>query len=356
MKIAFVMETMTIKGGLERVMADRMNVLAAMGHEILLVEVYDFGSGKDAYEVSESVRRIRLHVRKRCLPAKIWQFRKAVSAVRKTIESEKPDIMTSPVLLGVILYGLSSYSAKMVYESHVPRHIMPFKWLVRRMERRVDAVVTLTIGDASEYKTARRTAVIPNYTDIMPDAWSRRAERRSGFRAAALGRLCRQKDFLFLLQAWKEVVRELPQATLDIYGDGPDKKKIERRMAELGLEKSVTLRPATDDTDSVYRSADIVVMSSRYEGFPMVGLETLSHGVCMVAVDVPYGPREMLEGGSGVLVKRSVGELARGIITALSDTERRETIALKGLETLKRYSKEQVIRQWETLFEELAQG
>lgn len=356
MKIAFVMETMTIKGGLERVMADRMNALAAMGHEILLVEVYDFGSGKDAYEVSESVRRIRLHVRKRCLPAKIWQFRKAVSAVRKTIESEKPDIMTSPVLLGVILYGLSSYSAKMVYESHVPRHIMPFKWLVRRMERRVDAVVTLTIGDASEYKTARRTAVIPNYTDIMPDAWSRRAERRSGFRAAALGRLCRQKDFLFLLQAWKEVVRELPQATLDIYGDGPDKKKIERRMAELGLEKSVTLRPATDDTDSVYRSADIVVMSSRYEGFPMVGLEALSHGVCMVAVDVSYGPREMLEGGSGVLVKRNVGELARGIITALSDTERRETIARKGLETLKRYSKEQVIRQWETLFEELAQG
>lgn len=356
MKIAFVMETMTIKGGLERVMADRMNALAAMGHEILLVEVYDFGSGKDAYEVSESVRRIRLHVRKRCLPAKIWQFRKAVSAVRKTIESEKPDIMTSPVLLGVILYGLSSYSAKMVYESHVPRHIMPFKWLVRRMERRVDAVVTLTIGDASEYATARRTAVIPNYTDIMPDAWSRRAERRSGFRAAALGRLCRQKDFLFLLQAWKEVVRELPQATLDIYGDGPDKKKIERRMAELGLEKSVTLRPATDDTDSVYRSADIVVMSSRYEGFPMVGLEAMSHGVCMVAVDVSYGPREMLEGGSGVLVKRNVGELARGIITALSDTERRETIARKGLETLKRYSKEQVIRQWETLFEELAQG
>lgn len=356
MKIAFVMETMTIKGGLERVMADRMNALAAMGHEILLVEVYDFGSGKDAYEVSESVRRIRLHVRKRCLPAKIWQFRKAVSAVRKTIESEKPDIMTSPVLLGVILYGLSSYSAKMVYESHVPRHIMPFKWLVKRMERRVDAVVTLTIGDAAEYKTARRTAVIPNYTDIMPDAWSRRAERKSGFRAAALGRLCRQKDFLFLLQAWKEVVRELPQATLDIYGDGPDKKKIERRMAELGLEKSVTLRPATDDTDSVYRSADIVVMSSRYEGFPMVGLEALSHGVCMVAVDVSYGPREMLEGGSGVLVKRSVGELARGIITALSDRERRETIARKGLETLKRYSKEQVIRQWETLFEELAQG
>lgn len=356
MKIAFVMETMTIKGGLERVMADRMNALAAMGHEILLVEVYDFGSGKDAYEISESVRRIRLHVRKRCLPAKIWQFRKAVSAVRKTIESEKPDIMTSSVLLGVILYGLSSYSAKMVYESHVPRHIMPFKWLVRRMERRVDAVVTLTIGDASEYKTARRTAVIPNYTDIIPDAWNRRAERRSGFRAAALGRLCRQKDFLFLLQAWKEVVRELPQATLDIYGDGPDKKKIERRMTELGLEKSVTLRPATDDTDSVYRSADIVVMSSRYEGFPMVGLEALSHGVCMVAVDVSYGPREMLEGGSGVLVKRNVGELARGIITALSDTERRETIARKGLETLKRYSKEQVIRQWETLFEELAQG
>lgn len=356
MKIAFVMETMTIKGGLERVMAGRMNALAAAGHEILLIEVYDYGSGKDAYEVSDSVRRIRLQVRKRCLAAKIWQFRNAVSAVRKTIESEKPDIMTSPVLLGVILYGLSSYSAKMVYESHVPRHIMPFKWLVKRMERRVDAVVTLTTGDASEYKTARRTAVIPNYTDIMPDAWSRRTERRSGFHAAALGRLCYQKDFLFLLQAWKEVVRELPQATLGIYGDGPDKKKIERRITALGLEKSVTLRPATDDTDSVYRSADIVVMSSRYEGFYMVGLEALSHGVCMVAVDVPYGPREMLEGGSGVLVERSVGELARGIVTALSDTERRETIARKGLETSRRYSKEQVIRQWETLFEELAQG
>ena len=74
-KIVYVMETLAIKGGLERIMVDKMNFLAETGkYDVVLVEVYDYASA-DCYVLSDSVRRIRLGVSKRrALPLKLWQM------------------------------------------------------------------------------------------------------------------------------------------------------------------------------------------------------------------------------------------------------------------------------------------
>ena len=143
-----------------------MNALAGRGHEIVMVEVYDHGDSPDAFYISPEVRRIRLGIRKRGLWMKPWQFHEVMRATRRVVDEEKPDAMTAAALLGVMVYGMSAYRTRMIYESHGARRFMPLKLMVRRMERRVDTVVTLTTADAMEYAIARHKVVIPNYSDI----------------------------------------------------------------------------------------------------------------------------------------------------------------------------------------------
>ena len=64
--------------------------------------------------------------------------------IKEILDDPQPDAMTAAALLGVMVYGMSAYRTRMIYESHGARRFMPLKLMVRRMERRVDTVVTLT--------------------------------------------------------------------------------------------------------------------------------------------------------------------------------------------------------------------
>ena len=136
------METLAIKGGLERIMVDKMNFLAETGkYDVVLVEVYDYASA-DCYVLSDSVRRIRLGVSKRrALPLKLWQMAEVHCRMRRTMRREKADLMVSAGLLGVLLLGVQNFGCREIFESHGPRHRLPLQWLVKRMERKVDLVV-----------------------------------------------------------------------------------------------------------------------------------------------------------------------------------------------------------------------
>ena len=370
-KILFVIEGLSLRGGLERVMADRMNALAGRGHEIVMVEVYDHGDSPDAFYISPEVRRIRLGIRKRGLWMKPWQFHEVMRATRRVVDEEKPDAMTAAALLGVIIYGMSAYRTRMIYESHGARRFMPLKLMVRRMERRVDTVVTLTRADAMEYAIARHKVVIPNYSDISSvssgasgASGTSGSSRLSGLSGSSglsgtsgtsgassqtiisLGRLTPEKDFAMLLRAWHIVSKAVPTANLAIYGDGPERNMLERLAVQLGISGSVSLNHSVSDVEAVYRRASLLVMSSRFEGFGMVILEAMQRGVAVVSVDAPHGPRDLLGGGSGILTVRSPQALADAIIRLLTDPDLTHRIGHDATKAAERYDKDRIISMW----------
>ena len=370
-KILFVIEGLSLRGGLERVMADRMNALAGRGHEIVMVEVYDHGDSPDAFYISPEVRRIRLGIRKRGLWMKPWQFHEVMRATRRVVDEEKPDAMTAAALLGVMVYGMSAYRTRMIYESHGARRFMPLKLMVRRMERRVDTVVTLTTADAMEYAIARHKVVIPNYSDISsvssgtsgpsgPSGTSG-ASGTSGTSGTSgnpgassqtiisLGRLTPEKDFAMLLRAWHIVSKAVPTANLAIYGDGPERNMLERLAVQLGISGSVSLNHSVSDVEAVYSRASLLVMSSRFEGFGMVILEAMQRGVAVVSVDAPHGPRELLRGGGGILTGRSPQALADAIIRLLTDPDLTQRIGHDATKAAERYDKDRIISMWENV-------
>lgn len=346
MKIAYIMETLAICGGLERIMTAKMNYLADNALcDVVLIEVYDY-PGADAFPLSERVKRIRLGIKKHSLtiikPMTFWQVTHRVDEV---IRQEKPDVMTSAGLLGVYLYGLRRYPCRMIYESHQARFTMPLPWLVRRMEQHVDAVICLTDGDAQEYKHARRVAVIPNFIEFPAEATEKPAGQQQ--RIVALGRLDRHKGFDLLIRAWHQIQHKMPGYTLNIYGEGHERNALQALVSSLGLEDSVTLHHATDNPAAVYRSADIVCVTSEHEGFSLVIAEALAHGVPVVACDVPHGPRHLLgEGRGGLLVSREADDIASAILSLAHDRTLHDRLASEGPDIAAQYSRHRIMKMW----------
>ena len=113
-----------------------------------------------------------------------------------------------------------------------------------------------------------------------------------------------------------------------ILGEGDLRPAMERQIAELGLQDRVALPGFFQDPYPWFRSADLFVLSSDWEGFGNVIVEALECGVPVVSTDCPSGPAEILENGRyGRLVPvGDVDALANAIIVTLHETPDRQAL------------------------------
>lgn len=115
-------------------------------------------------------------------------------------------------------------------------------------------------------------------------------------RFVAVGRLAKVKGFDILLEAMARARRELPQAELVILGEGPLEAELKRQAQALGLGQAVRFLGFQANPYPYMKHASVCVLSSRYEGLPLVLLEALALGLPVVAADCPGGVREAVAG------------------------------------------------------------
>ncbi|MBN2700977.1 MAG: glycosyltransferase [Methylothermaceae bacterium] len=132
------------------------------------------------------------------------------------------------------------------------------------------------------------------------------------------GRFVHAKGFDLLIDAFHLFSQRRP-ARLILFGDGPDRAKLEAKIESLNLVDKVCLPGYTNKLPAAMVRADAFVLSSRWEGLAIVLIEALAAGTRIVATDCPSGPREVLNhGGFGSLVPpEDVGALADGLSTVL---------------------------------------
>jgi glycosyltransferase involved in cell wall biosynthesis len=224
---------------------------------------------------------------------------------------------------------------------------------------RLDAVTVLTERDKRDYDlalggTGLRVERIPNG---VPRAQHPPAELSAKALVAA-GWLANQKGFDMLLDAFALVVARHPDWQLQIFGSGPDRDALAARIDRLGLAGRAHLRGVTPQLDQELVAASIFVLSSRFEGLPMVLLEAMTAGLPAVAFDCPTGPAEVIRHGvSGLLVPpQDVPALAAGICELIEDPARRRAMGAAAIEGAERYSITAVRQRWEELFAGLAAG
>lgn len=149
----------------------------------------------------------------------------------------------------------------------------------------------------------------------------------------AVGRLSDQKDFPTLLRAFA-ILRKKRSTRLMIVGEGNARAALEQLARELGIANSVELTGFQLNPLPYIKQADVLVMSSLYEGFGNVLVEALACGTPVVSTDCLSGPGEILEGGKyGKLVP--VGDaqaMADAMLVTLDSPVDREALRKRGFE------------------------
>ena len=375
MKIVYCMASVYNPGGMERVLLNKVRYLWEQGGNELTIVTTDQGGRPPFYAFPEGVQMVDLDVnytedlQKRTLD-RIFSFLRRRHLHRKRLTAflmaEKADIVVSLYPSESSFIPSIRDGSKKVLELHFNKFfrlqyarggllgwIDRFRtWQDERIVRRFDRFVVLTHEDASYWGALPNLQVIPNAALTVPEtAWNPDSRR-----VIAVGRLDYQKGFDRLVDAWALLPRDLRDSWhLDIFGQGEWEVMLRERMRKRGVEDSACVNPPTKEIMREYAASAFLVMSSHYEGFPMVLIEAMASGLPGVCFTFPCGPRDIIENEeNGLLVPEGdIPALAEAMERLMRDPALRKRMSAKAREITDTYSEQNVMQQWIQCFNSL---
>ena len=213
---------------------------------------------------------------------------------------------------------------------------------------KLDQVVVLCQDDANkyhQYNHAFTPTVIYNPLTLLPGKLSTGNTKRF----LTIGRFTPlHKGIDLLIEAFHLFAEKNKAWNLDIVGEGGEGNTYKALVSKYKLEDRVTIHPFTNDIQPYYSNAQIYVLSSRWEGMPLVLVEAMSHGLPVVASDLPIC-KEVL-GDFGLYFKNgNIQELAQKLENAtMIDWQKKSGEALR---TANKFNTEKIITQWKELLE-----
>jgi glycosyltransferase involved in cell wall biosynthesis len=171
---------------------------------------------------------------------------------------------------------------------------------------------------------------------------------------AVVGRLVPQKNHARFLAAAARVARERPDVRFLVVGEGPLRSDLGEQSRALGLDGRLTFTGVRHDVPELLARADLAVLSSDWEGLPLVALEALAGGTPVLSTPVE-GMRDLRDGGAAAVVPEASAEaLAAGIVELLADAPRRAAMGARGRELVAaRYAGNAMLDAYEHIYREL---
>lgn len=215
--------------------------------------------------------------------------------------------------------------------------------------RRLDQCVVLNENIRQKYMEAfgKDCKVIYNPRSFV----SREKSKLVNKTFVACGRLIYQKGFDLLLDSFHYFSSQDDEWKLVIVGDGDMRRELESKIAEYHLEKRVHITGYTDDVKPYLQEASIYLLSSRWEGFPMVLTEAFEMGLPVVAYDITAVDPLVTDQQEGLLVRAfDTRQFAEKMLYMTGLTaEERQIMALKAIEKAKSLAVENIMIQWKEL-------
>lgn len=379
MKLLYCHCSLHNPGGMERVLLNKVVWLKAHTDWEIVVVTTDQKRRPTFYPFPKDVRMIDLGINYSDDNAKspvekiagyLRKRRKHRQALTALLQKEKADIVVS-------LYPSESSflpdikdGSRKVLELHFCKFFrlqygrhglmgMIDRWRTKmdeRLVRRFDRFVVLSSEDAGYWGAIPNIQVIPNAARHLGAGYSDGTCKR----VIAVGRLDYQKGFDRLLEAWDIVQKDGKHQDwhLDIYGQGEWKEVLQQMIDSRGLSETATLHEPTTHIGDEYVRSGMLVMSSHYEGFPMVMIEAMACGLPVVSFDFKCGPRDIIDDNvNGILVHEGdISGLARAMVNLMDNDSLRHRLASNARRITEIYSEENVMGQWVSLFEELAES
>jgi len=324
-----------------------------MKHGVRPVYVVTRGPGSYAEHLPKDVEVIVLDTGR--IKSSTLRLVRSIAPLARLIAARRPDIVV-PVLSVSALAALAAVQ----WSQHKPKVVLSIQntleppksgvpnlygraeaVLIRRMFPQADRVVALSHGVAGD--VARAVPALRNQIDVVhnvglplasqtaapePDMPVRSKQR---IRFLACGRLVEQKGYPFLFEAFARVVRE-KDTELHILGEGPLRSSLDALAQRLGIADRVTYLGFRRNPFVHMQAADVFVLSSLWEGFGNVIVESMAMGTPVISTDCPHGPDEIItDGVNGLLVPPGdAAALARAMLLLADDAGLRGRLAQAG--------------------------
>lgn len=355
-------------GGAERVAATLANAWTDRGDEVCLLITYS-GRGGCFYPLSERVV-VRYLSDEAGGGKKFWARAKRLLGIRRVIEDFRPDFVVSlltNVNVAVLLATLGLRVPVIVSEHTYPGRNRSARSLelARVLTYPLARYVTMLTQEGVDWlKVAipkARGVVIPNPVAI-PEKVAGGVVRLDGVVSSSrklllsVGRLVHSKGHKILLEVFARLATDFPDWDLVVLGEGPLRSELELRRGELGLDARVFFPGNAGNVGDWYLRADLFVMSSLFEGFPMTLGEAMACGCAVVSYDCDTGPRDMIiNNESGVLVSPvgDVGAMREALRVLMSDSARRAQFGSQAIHVGEKFSVSSVLGSWDRLFEKV---
>ena len=363
-------------GGMERVLFNKVKYLVEQLHWDITIITTDQHGRDPFYPFPKEVRMLDLDINysddnTKGVAKKIIGYLKKRQLHKQRLEEllmhEKADIVVSLYPSESSFIPNIKDGSKKVLELHYCKYFrlqygrkgilgMIDRWRTKqdeRIVRRFDRFVVLTEEDKGYWGSIPNIEVIPNAAMLTSDRYTEGTAKR----VIAVGRLDYQKGFDRLIDAWHIVQRtgRYNEWELNIYGQGEWKGMLEERIRKYGIEETASINPPTKDIGKEYVNSSFSVMSSNYEGFPMVMIEAMACGLPVVSFDFKCGPRDIITNRkNGIIVPNNdIDALAQAIAYMIDNESQRLEMGMNARDVVKTYSEEAVMGRWIKLFEGL---
>ncbi|MDK4352787.1 glycosyltransferase [Enterococcus thailandicus] len=160
-------------------------------------------------------------------------------------------------------------------------------------------------------------------------------------RGVIISKFIKRKRVTLAIKAFAKVVKEVPDAQLDIFGHGDEKQNYELLIKKLGVEKNIHVYGYTQDAVGEFQRSGFSLMTSKTEGFGISILESLSVNTPVIAFDYSYGPKDLIENDvNGYIIPNGdVDALSRKIIKLLKNPELLKKLSQNTEGVVQRYAK-----------------
>lgn len=342
-KIYFLIQDISTTGGTERVATNLINQLSNLNLDVTVFTL-EKKNIDNFFKINESIKVV--------LPDKKNNISNIIYVLKESKRKKTPLIVISMGKLSFITSMLSilykPYS--LILSEHISfQSYSKVKRFLKLISYRIpDKIALLTNNDKDLIgKNNNKITVIPNMNPYDGYNTSPFDSRKNI--ALAIGRLTYQKNFERLINIWLDA--NTTDWILYIIGSGEEKNKIEKIISH---KENIKLISECNNIHDYYNNAKLTLMTSRYEGLPMVLIESQHFGIPIISFDCKTGPKEIIENNiNGYLIPYNNDFLYKEKLEALiADEKTLLDFHKHSLSLVRQFSPEKILKRWQEIIQE----